>query len=68
MGETAWVYRALEDGAGRPRGGATRGVGYWHDPERDDERVFVVSGEQLVALEQGPATRCGSSAPAARST
>ena len=50
-GETTWVYRALEDGAGRPRGGATRGVGYWHDPERDDERVFVVSGEQLVALD-----------------
>ncbi len=50
-GETTWVYRAVEDGAGRPRGGATRGVGYWHDPERDDERVFVVSGEQLVALD-----------------
>ncbi|MCY4634632.1 MAG: PQQ-binding-like beta-propeller repeat protein [Acidobacteria bacterium] len=50
-GETTWVYGALEDGAGRPRGGATRGVGYWDDPERDDERVFVVSGEQLVALD-----------------
>ena len=50
-GETTWVYRALEDGAGRPRGGPTRGVGHWHDPERDDERVFVVSGEQLVALD-----------------
>ena len=50
-GETTWVYRALEDGAGRPRGGPTRGVGYWHDPERDDERVFVVSGEQLVAID-----------------
>ncbi|MCY3845331.1 MAG: PQQ-binding-like beta-propeller repeat protein, partial [Acidobacteria bacterium] len=50
-GETTWVYRALEDGAGRPRGGATRGVGYWQDPERDDERIFLVSGEQLVALD-----------------
>ena len=50
-GDTLWVYRALEDGAGRPRGGSTRGVGYWHDPERDDERIFIVSGEQLVALD-----------------
>ena len=39
-GETVWVYRALEDGAGRPRGGSTRGVGYWRDAARDDERVF----------------------------
>ena len=36
-GETLWVYRALDDGAGRPRGGSTRGVGYWHDPGLDDE-------------------------------
>ena len=50
-GETRWAYNALEDGAGRPRGGATRGVGYWHDPARNDERVFVVSGEHLVALD-----------------
>ena len=50
-GETRWIYRALEDGAGRPRGGATRGVAYWHDPERDDERVFIVSGQHLVALD-----------------
>ena len=50
-GETIWVYRALEDGAGRPRGGATRGVGYWYDPERDDERIFIASGEHLVALD-----------------
>ncbi len=50
-GETVWTYRALEDGAGRPRGGPTRGVGYWEDPERDDERIFIVSGEHLVALD-----------------
>ena len=50
-GETLWAYRALDDGAGRPRGGSTRGVGYWHDPGLDDERIFVVSGEQLVALD-----------------
>ena len=50
-GETLWVYRALDDGAGRPRGGSTRGVGYWHDPGLDDERIFVVSGEHLVALD-----------------
>ena len=50
-GETIWAYRALEDGAGRPRGGSTRGVGYWHDAARDDERIFVVSGERLVALD-----------------
>jgi len=39
-GETTWVYRALEDGAGRPRAGATRSVGYWYEPERDDERAL----------------------------
>ena len=50
-GKTIWVYAALEDGAGQPRGGTTRGVGYWHDAERDDERIFLVSGEQLVALD-----------------
>lgn len=50
-GETLWSYRALDDGAGRPRGGSTRGVGYWHDPGLDDERVFVVSGERLVAID-----------------
>ena len=50
-GETTWVYRALEDGTGRSRGAATRGVGYWQDPERDDERVIVVGGEQLVGLD-----------------
>ena len=50
-GETLWVYRALDDGAGRPRGGSTRGVAYWHDPGLDDERIFVVSGEHLVALD-----------------
>jgi quinoprotein glucose dehydrogenase len=50
-GNTTWVYRALEDGAGRPRGGSTRGVAYWHDPDRDDERIFIASGEQLVALD-----------------
>ena len=50
-GETLWVYNALEDGAGRPRGGGTRGVGYWHDLARNDERIFVVSGEHLVALD-----------------
>ena len=26
-------------------------MGYWHDAARDDERVFLVSGEQLVALD-----------------
>ena len=50
-GETIWVYAALDDGAGRPRGGPTRGVGFWRDAERDDERIFLVSGEQLVALD-----------------
>ena len=50
-GETVWVYRALEDGAGRPRGGSTRGVGYWHDAERDDERIFLISGQHLVAVD-----------------
>ena len=50
-GETVWVYRALEDGAGRPRGGSTRGVGYWRDAARDDERVFFASGQFLVALD-----------------
>ena len=50
-GETLWSYRALDDGAGRPRGGSTRGVGYWHDPGLDDERIFLVSGERLVALD-----------------
>ena len=50
-GETVWVYRALEDGAGRPRGGSTRGVSFWDDPQRNDERVFIVSGQQLVALD-----------------
>ena len=50
-GETLWTYRALDDGAGRPRGGPTRGVGYWHDPGLDDERVFLVSGERLVAID-----------------
>lgn len=33
------------------RRGATRGVGYWQDSERDDLRVIVVSGEQLVGLD-----------------
>ncbi|MXY17170.1 MAG: hypothetical protein F4Y57_09300, partial [Acidobacteria bacterium] len=37
-GETVWVYRALEDGAGRPRGGSTRGVSVWDAPPRHDER------------------------------
>ena len=50
-GETLWSYRALDDGAGRPRGGSTRGVGYWHDPGLDDERIFLVSGERLVAID-----------------
>ena len=50
-GETTWVYRALEDGAGRPRGGSTRGVSFWNDPQRDDARIFIVSGQQLVALD-----------------
>ena len=50
-GETLWSYRALDDGGGRPRGGSTRGVGYWHDPGLDDERIFLVSGERLVAID-----------------
>ena len=50
-GETLWVYEALDDGAGRPRGGSTRGVGYWHDQRLDDERIFLVSGEHLVAVD-----------------
>ena len=50
-GETTWLYRALEDGAGRPRGGPTRGVSFWNDPQRSDERIFIVSGQQLVALD-----------------
>jgi quinoprotein glucose dehydrogenase len=37
--------------SGRPRGGATRGVAYWKDAARDDQRLFLVSGEQLVALD-----------------
>ena len=50
-GETVWSYHALEDGAGLPSGGGTRGVGYWSDDARSDRRVFVVSGEHLVALD-----------------
>ena len=50
-GATLWTYRALDDDAGSPRGGSTRGVGYWSDTGRGDERLFVVSGEQLVALD-----------------
>ena len=50
-GETLWVYRALDDGAGRPRGGGTRGVGYWHDSSSDDARIFLASGQHLVALD-----------------
>lgn len=50
-GETVWSYHALEDGAGRAAGGGTRGVGYWSDEARSDTRVFVVSGEHLVALD-----------------
>lgn len=50
-GETLWSYLALDDGAGRPRGGSTRGVGYWNDPGLDDERIFLVSGERLVAID-----------------
>jgi len=50
-GETAWVYDALEDGAGRAQGGGTRGVGFWVDEALDDKRIFLVSGEHLVALD-----------------
>ena len=50
-GETVWTYRATR-GRRRPAArGPTRGVGYWEDPERDDERIFIVSGEHLVALD-----------------
>tara|TARA_B100001123_G_scaffold292868_1_gene326418 strand:+ start:10609 stop:12564 length:1956 start_codon:yes stop_codon:yes gene_type:complete len=50
-GETAWVYDALEDGAGRAQGGGTRGVGFWIDESLNDRRIFLVSGEHLVALD-----------------
>ena len=50
-GETVWTYDALADGAGRAAGGGTRGVGYWSDAPSRDRRVFLVSGEHLVALD-----------------
>ena len=50
-GKTVWAYHALEDGAGRAAAGGTRGVGYWRDAARADERIFLVSGEHLVALD-----------------
>ena len=47
-GETLWVYDALADGAGTVRGLGNRGLSYWTDGA--DERILLMSGEYLVAL------------------
>ncbi|HCE04514.1 MAG TPA: hypothetical protein DEQ98_14865, partial [Acidobacteria bacterium] len=47
-GEVAW-FDPLPDGV-TSRGGASRGVAYWDDPESDDARVIAVIGSTLVAL------------------
>ena len=50
-GEVAWYDAApVEDGKAVRRGGATRGVAYWADPESNDERIIAVVGSKLVAL------------------
>ena len=48
-GQTRWTYHALEDGAGSARARATRGVAYWTDGS--EERILLISGEYLVALD-----------------
>ena len=48
-GETLWVFNSVLEGTAPERARSTRGVGYW--AEGDDERVFLISGEHLVALD-----------------
>ena len=48
-GETLWTFDSVAEGTAPERARSTRGVGYWS--EGDDERVFLISGEHLVALD-----------------
>ncbi|MDH5590729.1 MAG: PQQ-binding-like beta-propeller repeat protein, partial [Gemmatimonadota bacterium] len=60
-GETIWIFAPHGHGLPRPAGRANRGVAYWSDagagiggvdPEGAyDERVFLITGEYLVALD-----------------
>ena len=47
-GETIWVYNSLAEGTGAERR-STRGLAYWTDGSED--RLLLVSGEHLVALD-----------------
>ncbi len=48
-GDVLWSQRPKEDGLPGLLGTSSRGVGYWR--ERDRERVFVVRGDYLFALD-----------------
>ena len=49
-GKTLWVQQPFPDDATRGlRGDSTRSVAYWTD--RDERRLFVIRGENLIALD-----------------
>ena len=54
-GEVVW-FDPLPEGV-TSRGGASRGVAYWDDPESDDARVVAVIGSTLVALNASTGAR-----------
>ena len=47
-GETLWVYNSVAEGTAVEQPRSTRGLAYWADGSED--RLFLVSGEHLVAL------------------
>ncbi|HJN44280.1 MAG: PQQ-binding-like beta-propeller repeat protein [Vicinamibacterales bacterium] len=49
-GAVDWVDQPPREEPSRRRGGATRGLGYWNDPDGDDERIIALIGASLVAL------------------
>jgi quinoprotein glucose dehydrogenase len=54
-GQEVWLYDPYAAGLrATPGGRANRGVAYWADGE--DERVFLGSGQYLVALDAGTGT------------
>ncbi len=48
-GRTVWVQESMIAGSGEPQRAATRGVAYWSDEA--DQRIFVVRGQYLIALD-----------------
>ena len=48
-GRTVWVQESIIAGSGESQRAATRGVAYWSDDA--DQRIFVVRGQYLIALD-----------------